>query len=72
MPGRTRGAMLCVVVVVVATACSPSGSTHGAAAPALRLTTCQDLRPEICTANYDPVCGHLADGNFETHANACE
>ena len=32
---------------------------------------CRDPRPEMCTNEYDPVCGRLADGAFKTYGNAC-
>lgn len=32
---------------------------------------CQEPRPEICTQQYDPVCGYLADGTQKTYGNGC-
>ena len=35
------------------------------------LTPCQEPRPEICTQDYTPVCGKLANGERRTYPNAC-
>lgn len=33
--------------------------------------TCTDPRPEICTQQYDPVCGMLDDGSRKTYSTGC-
>ena len=33
--------------------------------------TCPEVRPEICTMDYNPVCGSLSDGSIKTYANGC-
>ena len=32
---------------------------------------CEDPRPQVCTMDYRPVCGNLADGSRKTYANGC-
>lgn len=34
-------------------------------------TACTDPRPQICTADYRPVCAQLKDGVLKTYSNAC-
>jgi hypothetical protein len=34
-------------------------------------TRCADPRPQVCTMEYDPVCGQLADGAREDYASPC-
>ena len=35
-------------------------------------TLCPETRPQICTREYLPVCGRLADGSRKTYSNGCE
>jgi hypothetical protein len=35
------------------------------------LETCSEPRPEICTQQYDPVCGTLDDGSRKTYSTGC-
>jgi hypothetical protein len=65
--------MLTVVFMtgLAAGACSPAPSTEKAAPPAPERTACQDPRPQICTAHYDPVCGFTGEDTYKTYANAC-
>jgi hypothetical protein len=35
------------------------------------LTDCPEQRPQICTREYNPVCGHLADASTQTYATGC-
>ena len=32
---------------------------------------CEDPRPQVCTMNYEPVCGYTAEGTAETFSNSC-
>ena len=32
---------------------------------------CEDPRPQVCTMDYRPVCGNLADGSQKTYSNGC-
>ena len=32
---------------------------------------CPEPRPEVCTMEYDPVCGSLRDGDRRTFSNGC-
>jgi len=32
---------------------------------------CTDPRPEICTMDYQPVCGVQADGTYRIYSNGC-
>ncbi len=33
--------------------------------------TCTDPRPQMCPANYQPVCGTKRDGARQTYSNGC-
>jgi len=35
------------------------------------MQACQDPRPQICTADYRPVCGQSGSGPTQTYGNAC-
>jgi hypothetical protein len=35
------------------------------------VTACEDPRPQVCTMDYRPVCGNLADGSVKTYSNGC-
>ena len=38
---------------------------------ALDLILCEEPRPEICTREYNPVCGTLQDGSTKTGSTGC-
>ena len=38
---------------------------------ALDLILCEEPRPQICTREYDPVCGSLKDGSTRTGSTGC-
>jgi len=56
------------------TAVAVAGAMAGCATtPQMSLTPCEDPRPQICTREYMPVCGHkAADDSWQTYGNACE
>lgn len=35
------------------------------------LTLCPDVRPQICTQDYNPVCARLEDGSWKSYPNGC-
>jgi hypothetical protein len=47
----------------------------GCAGPGLvdgeQVTVCKDPRPEICTLDYNPVCGLLDSGQRREFSNGC-
>jgi len=56
-------------LVVLLSACAttpPDESGMDTAAQA-----CEEPRPQVCTMDYRPVCGNLADGSVKTYANGC-
>ncbi|WP_415881942.1 hypothetical protein [Neptuniibacter sp. QD34_54] len=32
---------------------------------------CEEPRPQMCTMDYTPACGHHADGTVKTYSNSC-
>ena len=38
---------------------------------ALDLILCEDPRPQVCTREYDPVCGTLKNGSIVTGSTGC-
>jgi hypothetical protein len=35
------------------------------------LIACPEIRPEVCTQEYDPVCALRKDGSYKTYSNGC-
>jgi hypothetical protein len=35
------------------------------------LTICPEIRPEVCTMDYQPVCAQLRDSGFKPYSNGC-
>ena len=52
---------------LVGCASVPSGETGNAGAA----NVCEDPRPQVCTADYRPVCGTLGDASVKTYSNSC-
>ena len=65
--------MLIVVVLTnfLVAACSREPATGEGATADPELTACTDPRSQVCTAQYDPVCGYLGGDNPKTFSNAC-
>ena len=49
----------------------PGSAGEGSAQNAGPATVCEEPRPQVCTMDYRPVCGTLADGSVKTYANGC-
>ena len=59
---------LTVLSFITATGCSSlPGASEGD-----NLVSCPPQRPEICTMQYDPVCGTLSDGGRQTYSSDCQ
>ena len=50
------------------TACATTQQSHSVK---METIDCPELRPEMCTMDYNPVCGNLSDGTFKTYSNGC-
>jgi hypothetical protein len=52
-------------------ACASSPQEPDDAANEPPVTACAMPRPQACTREYIPVCGHLYSGERKTYPNAC-
>lgn len=52
------------------TACA-SGPQKKAGDEIHKFTKCENPRPEMCTMDYNPVCGQLKNGRAKTYSNGC-
>jgi len=71
MPRCGWEAMIMLLTGCMAVGCAqtPPAEETTMAQPAL--VVCEDPRPQICTAIYDPVCALMADNSYKTYASAC-
>ena len=51
--------------------CANSPAKDDQANIGIEYRACTEPRPEICTMQYDPVCGQMADGHRKTYASDC-
>ena len=58
-----------VAMIGLACASSPQKSEDAVEEPPV--TSCAEPRPQACTMEYIPVCGHRYDGERKTYPNAC-
>jgi hypothetical protein len=54
-----------------AVACAQASSVEAPVASQSVMTTCQEPRPQVCTMQYDPVCGLTSNNQYKTYSNAC-
>ena len=54
-----------LLTAVLINACSPVKSQ-----PEVE-KKCTEPRPQVCTMDYQPVCGIQADGTTQTYSNGC-
>jgi len=50
---------------------APGKPIRRVAAAKAEAVNCPEVRPEMCTMDYNPVCGSLSDGSFKTYSNGC-
>jgi hypothetical protein len=57
-----------ITAILLVAAC---GSTQQPVTLKMETFKCPEVRPEICTMDYNPVCGISSDGSFKTYSNSC-
>ena len=64
--------MITILVTIAATlaACASGAPTSNIPDTKARIP-CTDPRPQMCTMDYQPVCGHLKSDEFKTYSNGC-
>ena len=62
--------LILLLAALFLTACA-SGPQKKAGGEMHELTECGSPRPEICTMDYNPVCGQLMSGETKTYSNGC-
>ncbi len=63
--------MIFLLAGFTAVSCAQTPRAQETAMAQTDLVVCEDPRPQICTAIYDPVCALTADNSYKTYASAC-
>jgi len=63
--------LLATLILSTGTGCSLNPGRSGESPGVSPWIQCREPRPEVCTFEYDPVCGRLGNGGFKTYGNAC-
>ena len=66
-----RMAMIVLLTGYTAVACAQSTPVETPVSPRPVLVACEEPRPQVCTMQYDPVCGFTGDIQYKTYSNAC-
>ena len=68
----------CIVTASIITMLLPLSAFSGGSPPeeeinidVEELVICTEPRPQVCTMDYNPVCGQLQDCSFKTYSNGC-
>ena len=68
---RERMVMTVLLAGFTALACTQSSAVEETVSSRPVLVACEEPRPQLCTMQYDPVCGHTASNQYQTYSNAC-
>ena len=68
---RERMVMTVLLAGFTALACTQSSAVEETVSSRPVLVACEEPRPQLCTMQYDPVCGLTADSQSKTYSNAC-
>ncbi len=66
-----RMVMIVLLTGYTAVACAQSSALEESVSSRPVLATCEEPRPQLCTMQFDPVCGLTADNQYKTYSNAC-
>ena len=71
MPRCDWKMMIVLLTGFAAVGCAQTAPTEETTLVQPDLKMCEDPRPQVCTAIYDPVCALTADNSYKTYASAC-
>ena len=63
--------LILALIGIVGLACASSPKKSEDAVEEPPVTACAEPRPQACTMEYIPVCGHRYDDERKTYPNAC-
>ncbi len=63
--------MIVLLAANTAVACAQAISVEAPVSSQTLLVACEEPRPQLCTMQYDPVCGLTANNQYKTYSNAC-
>jgi hypothetical protein len=66
-----RSLILKVYIFIGLLSVTACGSTQQPLAINMESIKCPEVRPEMCTMDYNPVCGSSSDGSSKTYSNGC-
>ena len=71
-----RKSLILLLILFACSACSQNepaepGAEETPVPDTAGLNLCTEPRPEICTMDYNPVCGVHEDGSRRTYSNGC-
>ena len=68
---RERLVILFMLFVFFLMGCVATNGQHNQLSDNKKHTVCSDPRPQVCTMDYNPVCGEKKDGSHKTYSNGC-
>ena len=68
---RLHITIIFLAIAAVALVACASGTPPQEVPDTKALTPCTEPRPQLCTMDYQPVCGQLKSGEFKTYSNGC-
>jgi hypothetical protein len=71
MKKRNIFLLLILGCILLLQSCSAKVGVHEKQPDNSERQVCSDPRPEMCTQQYDPVCGQLSGGDSKTYSNWC-
>ena len=63
--------MIVLLTANTAIACAQAISVEAPVSSQTVLVACEEPRPQVCTMQYDPVCGLASNNQYKTYSNAC-